>query len=829
MTKKKNVHVRNKDVKNREKVGNIFDKIPSKYRDLLAAFIIILPMLYYFVPYEINNIQPAGNDFLSNVGQTHLWKEWSVESDETVLWNPFIFGGEPIYPRITPKLIHIDTLLSLSGILFYWAFWYLFIGGLGIYFLLRYKKIPWYLAIIVALVFILLPDWQAQIGEGHNSKIRALMTIPWFILSFSYFFDTKSWVATGLFALVFSWLVRTHHFQIIFYGILILFILYIFPTIQLFIKKEFSKATGLFLKFGVALLLTFMTAAQPLFTTNEYAAYSIRGGNPVQIGEDAQSAQEASGVDFNYATQWSFSPNELLDFFLPHFSGGISAEIYDGKDYPQLKGRQIPGYWGEKPFSGNYANMGMILFLFAIIGFIYNRKDKFVIGLTVFIIFSILLSFGRHFPELYKLFFYYVPYFSKFRAPAMTLNATFIVVLILSGFGLKSFIELVTAKDFKTIAIIFGSAIGIVLLVLLTYESFAFVTARETGQYDANTLALLKGVRKELLLTDIKRLLIIIFITSGVVIGYMFKKVSKELTVVALLLLSVFEIYGVSNRAHSIIQLRNTEEIENSEFKETPITKILSDQDKSMRAIVFGRDFTSNHYAYFYPLISGYSAIKLQIIQDVIAHNLYSADTEDKINWNLINMLGGKFVIAPAELRYPFLNYLASDNEKKQILFENKNALPKAWFVKNVKSLNSPEEVVLYMNQSSFKPDSVALVVSSESRTFSGNGNVSLQKQTPNYLEFNIKSESEQFLVISEIFYPKGWIAKLDDQEIDIHQVNHVLRGVNTKAGEHILTLEFHPSTYYSSLTFVWFGNIIILLLIFVPSIINWRKQRSLF
>ena len=59
------------------------------------------------------------------------------------------------------------------------------------------------------------------------------------------------------------------------------------------LKKEFSTAGHLVLKFGLALLVTFMTAAQPLFTTNEYAKYSIRGGNPVQIGESAQSAQES--------------------------------------------------------------------------------------------------------------------------------------------------------------------------------------------------------------------------------------------------------------------------------------------------------------------------------------------------------------------------------------------------------------------------------------------------------------------------------------------------------------------------------------------------------
>lgn len=813
----------------KEEESNVFilDKIPSKYKDLVSAIIILIPLLIYFIPYASDNVQPAGSDFLSNLGQTHNWVEWSEETGETALWNPQIFGGEPIYPRITPKLIHIDSLLAYLGKIFYWAFWYLFMGGLGIYFLLRYKKIPWYLAVIVAVVFVLLPDWQAQIGEGHNSKLRALMTIPWFILTFSYFFERKTWLSAGLFAFSFSWLVRTHHFQIIFYGILILFILYIFPTIQLFIKKEFKDAGNLILKFALALLLTFMTAAQPLFTTNEYAKYSIRGGNPVKIGEDAKSAQEASGVDFNYATQWSFSPNELLDFFIPHFSGGISTEIYDGKDYPQLKGRQLPGYWGEKPFSGNYANMGMILFLFAILGVIYNRKNKFVIGLAVFSVFSILLSFGRHFPELYKLFFYYVPYFSKFRAPAMTLNATFITILILSGFGLKSFFQEISAKNIKIPISIFGIGLAIIALVFFTYNSFAYATPMEASQYDNNTLSLLKGIRKEFLLIDLKRLAVIMLITTGIIAAYLLGKLKKDLTIIALLILASVEIYGVSNRAHSIIQLSNTEQLEKSVFKETPITSILPDNDYTARAIVLGRDFTSNHYAYFHPLISGYSAIKLQIVQDVIEHNLFSAPTNDKVNWNIVNMMSGKYIIAPGELNQPFLRKLAVDGEKKQILFENVNALPKAWFVNNNMKMSSPEDAVLFMNSPEFNPDSTALIVSEDlpSFNYSADGSVVLSEYNPNYIEFDVKTDSEQFLVVSEIYYPEGWIARLDDEELNIYQVNHILRGVEIKPGEHKLSFEFKPTTYYSSLTFLWIGNLVILGLIFVPLIFRLREK----
>ena len=78
---------------------------------------------------------------------------------------------------------------------------------------------------------------------------------------------------------------------------MVLFFLYVYPTILLFIKKEFKQAGNLVLKFIVALTLTFLTSAQPLITTNEYAKYSIRGGNPVQIGEQAQSADSQQKKD----------------------------------------------------------------------------------------------------------------------------------------------------------------------------------------------------------------------------------------------------------------------------------------------------------------------------------------------------------------------------------------------------------------------------------------------------------------------------------------------------------------------------------------------------
>ena len=817
------------------KSKSILEILSEKQTNFIAVVIILIPLLYYFLPWLIDGDRPIGTDLLGSIGQTHRWVEWAEETGETALWNPSIFGGEPIYSRLTPKLIHIDSLLQYLNQVSYWVFWYLFFGGVGLFFFLKYKKIPWYVAVIVAVAFVLLPDWQAQIGEGHNSKLRAIMTLPWLFLSFSYFFDKNNWLGVGLFAFAFSWLVRTHHFQIVFYGILVLFVLYIYPTVKMMIDKKFRETGSLFLKFAVALLLTFMTAAQPLFTTNEYAEYSTRGGNPVKLGAEASSATEGGGVSFEYATQWSFSPRELMSFFIPRYNGGLQGEVYDGEKYPQLKGQRVPGYWGDKPFNGNYASMGMILFLFAIVGVVYFRKDKFVAALAVFVVFSLLLSFGRHLPELYKLFFYYLPFFSKFRAPAMLVNITFIILLILSGFGLKGIIQNYSSKDLKWITSIFGGAIVLTIGILLLSDSFAYTIAAEAGRYDANTLNAIKDIRKEFLVSDTQKLLIYLILATVVTSGFLFKKIKLELFVLLILILSAAEIFSISNRAHKLISLDDPEKLEESVFKPTPINEVLKKAAPTERAIVLGNSSigfylaTSNHYAYFYPLISGYSAIKLQIIQDIVAHNFTNAKTPDRINWNVINMLGGKYIISSAQINSDSLQTIAMDQNRKEILYLNPNALPKAWFVKEAKAFATPEDVVLYMNTVEFSPSTEALIVSKDaSKTYSGSGSIELLSQTPNSLEFDVDTDSTQLFVLSEIYYLKGWVAKLDDKELDILKINHLLRGVEVEPGKHKLIFEFHPQTYYSSVTAVWIGNVLIWLLILGGGYFVFKKEKSI-
>jgi len=796
---------------------DILENLKTYQKYLILLVLLLIPIFSFMSPYILEGKIPVGSDIVGSKGNTNLIIQYEEQTGETALWNPSLFSGMPFYNRKSPTTLHIDSLISFLGKIIYHFFWYFLLGGLGLYLYLHQKKIPWYIAAMVAVAFIALPDWQAMLNAGHFSKIRAIMVLPWLLFTFDYFLEKKNWLSAGLFALAFSWLVRTHHFQIVFYGIMLLLFLYIYQFIKILLEKKYKEFSGLIIKFAVAVALTIMTAAQPMLATYEYADYSTRGGNPVQLGEESQSAARTGGVSFEYATRWSLAPREFIDFFIPRFTGGAQAEVYDGDKFPQLVGQQVPGYWGEMPFTESYSSMGIILFLFALFGFIYYRKNPFVIALGIFIVFSILLALGRHFPFLYNLFYEYMPFFSKFRVPVMFAHITFIATFILGAFGLKAFFNQIEKKDYKILYTIFGGGIVFLLYILMSKGSYDYISANEVGRYNQQTLDIIKQIRMEFLTTDTIRVLILVGLTSLVTIGYLFKKINKTITITAILILVSFEIFSITSRQVSHANLIKEAQLEATAFRETQITNTLKSKSDDMRALVISNDFQSNYYAYFYPTINGYSAIKLQVIQDIIDHNLFKFPTQDRLNWNVINMLNGKYIISSNPLNYPFLRKVTEAQERNEILYENLNVQPKAWFVKEIKTFDSPENLVLFMNGFEFDPDSLALLVnpSLETQIFSGKRSVDVVEYTPNKIKLNIDTDSEQFLVLSEVYYPKGWQAKTSNgEELMIEKTNHILRGVKVPEGNYQITFSFEPETYYTSMSIVWVGNIIILLLI---------------
>ena len=64
-----------------------------------------------------------------------------------------------------------------------------------------------------------------------------------------------------------------------------------------------------------------------------------------------------------------------------------------------------------------------------------------------------------------------------------------------------------------------------------------------------------------------------------------------------------------------------------------------------------------------------------------------------------------------------------------------------------------------------------------------------------NELKYFFKSNGNQIVVFSDIFYEDGWQAYLDDEPVDHFRANYVLRGLCVPSGNHQITFKFEPQT----------------------------------
>jgi hypothetical protein len=99
-------------------------------------------------------------------------------------------------------------------------------------------------------------------------------------------------------------------------------------------------------------------------------------------------------------------------------------------------------------------------------------------------------------------------------------------------------------------------------------------------------------------------------------------------------------------------------------------------------------------------------------------------------------------------------------------------------------------------------------------KSFSGEGTIKMVSYAPNKLVYKYNTPSKQFAVFSEIYYPDGWEAFVDDKKADIIKSNYLLRGLELPKGKHTITFKFNVVRYNQANKIASISSIILLLLI---------------
>ena len=830
------------------KIKEILKKV-LPYAVIVAGFVVIA---YAYAPQVLQGKVVNQSDISSWKGMSHEILEWNEEHpDDPALWTGSMFGGMPA------TQISVDYRGDATDPFYNLLFWgqrppsYLIISLLGGFLLfLAFGVNPWLSAVgAIAVTFC---SYNMQIVQvGHNTKMVAIAFMPWVLAALVYAYRRKALLGAVFFALALSFQIKANHPQITYYLAFIVFGYAIAELCGAVAAQRRRKAAvrnavpvsdsiltsgttveppfretpvGRWLTASVLVLvgglLGIATNANKLLPTYEYAGYTMRGGSELTHDEHNQTGD---GLKLDYATAWSYGIEETPNLLIPNFNGGSSSgELSrDSETFKVLQSygvnaesmrKGMPLYWGPQPFTAGPMYLGAVsLFLFVFgLCVIRGRYKWWIAGVSLL---ALLLGWGSHFMWFSEIFFKYAPLYNKFRTVSMILVIMQVTVPLMGILGVNAALfakePLPDRKVRNGLLTALGVTGGISLLFAL-FPALAgdFSSASDAAVFGGNEqlIRALQDDRRSLLRSDAFRSLIFIVLAAGVFFAS-WKGKLKTMSAVALLgILLLVDLWGVDkrylNKEHFV-----TERNFDSQFAPRPVDNAIhQDTDLSYRVL----DLTVNTFndaivSYHHKTIGGYSPAKLQRYQDLIDFHIApemrtmiddvnSAMSTARTVGDLENALGYYPVLSMLNTKYVVI-----DPGSLPLTYDRR--LGNGWLVSRVRTAPTADAEMAALGE--IDPAVEAVIFDPEApegtvTEYAGadSGRVELVYYSPNRLRYDVSAPAKGLAVFSEIWYPAGWKAFVDGNEVPVLRADYALRALMIEEGDHEVEFVFDPASF---------------------------------
>ena len=804
-------------------------------KNLLICLLAVLGFLvlsYAFVPQVLGGKIVNQSDISGWQGMSHEKLEWEkAHPGQNAAWTGSMFSGMPTASiqsstkgDWTQKIYDFLLLGKRPAT-------YLFISLLGAFLmLLAFGVHP--LVAAAGAIAVTFCSYNIQIIQvGHNTKMQALAFLPWVFAALVFTYDAAvgkyqrrkaatiplhpqgtgegspgtpsvaslrnisgAVLGAALFGLTVSFQVKANHPQISYYLALMILIYVIVLFVSLLRRRQSLKgfwiASALLLVMGLAGI---GTNAIKLLPTWEYTPYSMRGGtSSSETGSDGAR----KGLDIDYATAWSYGWEELPNLAIPNYNGGASSgelsmksETVDllrrsGQGNLQQVRKHLPLYWGPQPFTAGPMYMGAVTIFLFILGLMYfkGREKWWAVAASVL---AVLLALGSHFLWFTKLFFAIAPLYNKFRTVSMALVVLQFTLPVLGFLALDQYLKSGENAKLRRRRILTAGGVtaGLLLLLALIQSMFgSFTGAADAGQPDILTAALAAD-RHSLLWSDTLRSLLLVAGATAVLVWGAGEAASRKAalpsggvrSIVAVALVGVLvlaDLFLLDKRYLNAEHFTTPKDF-GRQFAKRPVDEaILSDPDPSYRVLDLTVNvFNDSHPSYWHKNIGGYSPAKLQRYQEYIDRQI-SGDLQ-----KLAKAISGAATVQEAEAALPYLESLASLNCRYIIVGADNPPLRYSYARGNAWFASAP-------------------------------GTIALTSYAPDRLEYSCSSENGGTAVFSEVYYPAGWKARLEDgTELPVRLYDGgadelgsvaggLLRCIDIPAGEHTLVMSFEPDSY---------------------------------
>lgn len=801
---------------------------------VIVIAIFFLLTVIYFKPVVLDGKVIKQGDIVNHKGMSKEASDFREQYKTEPLWTNSMFGGMPAYQiNMILKgnyIRYVDNMLKLG---LPHPVGHVFLLFLGFYILMLVLKIDPWLGLLGSIAFALSSYFLIVLEAGHNSKAHAVAYMAPVLAGIILTYRGRYLLGGAITALFLALDLYANHVQITYYLFLFLAVYIIAQLYQAVKEKTVLSFVKASVTFAVAAILALGSNANNLMTTAEYTKYTTRGKSELTFNKE----NKTSGLDKDYATQWSYGVGESWTLLIPDYKGGGSGAIGNtNKDAlknvdPNFKEyiSQSDQYWGDQPFTSGPVYAGaIIIFLFVLGLFIVEGSFKWVILITT--VFALMLSWGKNFMGLTELFLDYVPGYNKFRAVSMILVVVEFTLPLLAVLALDKLLKSKNTFD-ETVKIPFYSKPltirnvfiisfvltgGLALLFYIapgTFTSFyksgevnnlrEQITKSGNPQSVADTfLDNLEIARMAIFKSDAIRSFFLILLAAVVLWLYFKSKVEKVYILLTLSFFVLVDLWSVDRRYLNKENFTSKEQMNNPFTPTQADLKILEDKDPDYRVLNMAvSTFNDASTSYYHKSIGGYHGAKLKRYQELIDFhidgNMQAISNTLRANPNdssLRATLSQQAVLNMLNTRYVIYNGEAAP-------IRNRYALGNAWFINKINYVATADSEITAL--ANFNPRTTA-VINEKFKTDIGDFNhkydstayIKMLSYKANELTYESNSAVEQLAVFSEIYYKDGWNAYVDGVLTNHVQANYVLRAMKLLAGKHTIVFKFEPSVY---------------------------------
>lgn len=777
----------------------------------------------FYSPVILDSKRLVQGDTKQYIGMSHEALSYEDIEGERPSWTNSMFGGMPTVQITGTGIMTLPKYIwKLLRLLMSPEIMTLFLAMLSAYVLALCLKAPPLVAFIAGVTFGLGSINTLYLAAGHATKVRAISLMPGVLGGVIYAFRNNMWGGAAITAFFLAMHIDANHLQMTYY---LMFMIAAVGICELVAAqhnghlRQFVTTSALLI--GAA-LIALLPSLPSLQITKDYSHYTTRGESIL----NETSTEHGNGLETDYILEYSLSRGEWLSSIVPDIKGGAS----------QL-------YWGEQRFSGGAIYFGAIAFTL-LLAFFFVVKDRMrwpLLGITLL---AIILSW-RDASFITDFFLDYVPMFNKFRDTKMMLVLVQLAVAVGVAISLKRVSEDAGSDNWKPWIYVFGGVLGLLISFYILPETFFDFTSSIRADHlrEQYPISKLTSLRVEIFRADVFRSIGLIVVAGGGIVAVVKGLVKRDIALGILALVMLYDVYSVDKRypnefdtefnvvfpheatkaereiaayESSILEGFEEKYLEHIGLIEEDLGININERNANAKylrasdAAKFRALNSLSHFrvlnwinpmndartSYFFKSIGGYHGAKLRRYQDFITHVLlqenmrFSQAVSETGNaegaMGILKgaaMLNTKYIIGAGERPIP-LN----------------NALGPAWVVHNVNWVDTNEDELFAIENTDVSQVALvheefkALVPDLRSEdSLSTESSVELVEYHPEGSTYSVSTESDGMLILSEVWYPEGWSATVDGEEVPLVRANYILRALPILAGDHDVVLSYNP------------------------------------